>query len=253
MSEQEKTIYKNSHMNAAGEMSIKPVAYIYTDFNEKFGIPRASTLVPELKGRLVLEPPYSDAAAVRGLEEYSHIWLLWGFSASEAERESLTAHPPRLGGKIKKGVFATRSPFRPNSIAMSVVKIENIIPDGKNGTEIMVSGVDMLNGTPVYDIKPYMPYTDSIPGACGGFGEDRKFDRIDVDFPAELLAVLPEDKRDSAVHILEQDPRAAYNKKPGYIFGLSFAGYDIRFTATDELITVVDVVPACSSGEDHVK
>lgn len=222
---------------------ITPVAFIHTDFSEKFGIPRQSGLVPELAGVITFEGRYRDPAAIRGIEEYSHLWIIWGFSESEKEDPPLTVHPPRLGGKVKKGVFATRSPFRPNSLGLSVVKVENITIDPELGPVITVSGVDMLDGSPVYDIKPYMPYSDSIPDAKGGTGNGRRDLHIEVDFPEELLEKLPADKRLAAVHVLEEDPRAAYNKEPGYIFGLKFAGYDIRFTATEGRLIVCDVVP----------
>jgi len=223
--------------------TITPVAYIRTGFKEKFGIPRQAGLVPELKGVITFTDKYKDPAAIRGIEEYSHIWLLWGFSEAirSGENAPLTVHPPRLGGKVKKGVFASRSPFRPNSIGMSVVKVEEITY-GSGGPEITVSGVDMLDGTPIYDIKPYMPYSDSIPNARGGVGNGRKDLHIEVDFPKEHLEKLPEEYRLAAIHLLEEDPRAAYNKEPGYIFGMSFAGYDIRFTASEDKLSVCDVV-----------
>ena len=213
------------------ERSINPVAYIHTDFPEKFGIPRQSTLVPELTGVITFTKEFQDPAAIRGIEEYSHLWLLWGFSESEWDGKTMTVHPPRLGGKVKKGIFATRSPFRPNGIGLSCVKLEQIIDAGREGCQLLVSGVDLLDGTPIYDIKPYMPYADDIHDARGGFGQAHKDFKAEVEFPEELLNILPADKRAAAVHLLEQDPRAAYNKAPDYVFGLSFAGYDIRFTA----------------------
>ncbi len=211
--------------------TISSVAVIHTDFSEKFGIPRQSTLVPELTGVITFEESFRDRAVIRGIEDYSHLWLLWGFSESQWDGKTLTVHPPRLGGKVKKGVFATRSPFRPNGIGLSCVKLEQIIEDGPEGPQLIVSGVDMLDGTPIYDIKPYMPYSDCVPDARGSFGQALSDYRVEVIFPDELIKRLPSKQRTAAIHILEQDPRAAYNKSPGYVFGLSFAGYDIRFTA----------------------
>lgn len=240
---------------------IRPVAVIHTDFSEKFGIPRQSGLVPGLTGVITFEEGFKDRAAIRGIEEYSHLWLLWGFSKSKWDGSTFTVHPPRLGGKVKKGVFATRSPFRPNGIGMSVVKLESIEFDEKDVPSLVVSGVDMLDGTPIYDIKPYMPYSDCIPDAHGGFGQRLADGEIEVDFPEELLERFPEDKRASALGLLKQDPRAAYNKAPGHIFGLSFAGYDIRFTADTytgsdgelhDRLTVCDVI--CPGGSfDKIK
>ena len=233
------------------EQVISPVAVIHTDFSEKFGIPRQSTLVPELTGVITFEESFRDRAAIRGIEDYSHLWLLWGFSESKWDGSTLTVHPPRLGGRVKKGVFATRSPFRPNGIGLSCVKLEQVIWDTPQGPQLVVSGIDMLDGTPVYDIKPYMPYSDCIPDAKGGFGQTFHDYRVEVIFPDELIERLPADRREAARHILEQDPRAAYNKAPGYVFGLSYAGYDIRFTAethtcangrTAERLTVCDVI-----------
>lgn len=242
------------------ELKITPIAYIHTDFKEKFGIPRQSSLVPELTGKIVFEHPFDDPAAIRGIEEYSHLWIIWGFSENNGKAAgdsvsseesssgradpapSLTVYPPRLGGREKRGVFATRSPFRPNGLGLSCVKLEKAVMEGGRVSGLIVSGVDMLDGTPVYDIKPYLPYSDSFPEAEGGFGQRKAGCSIKVDFPGELLEKLPEDKRKAAVHVLEQDPRAAYNRKPGYIYGLSFAGCDIRFTAESDIITVRDVV-----------
>ena len=189
------------------------VAKIYTEFPDKFGIPRQSGLVPSLRGEIVFEPEFRSMDAVRGLEEFSHIWLLWEFSKAKKENISLTVTPPRLGGKIKKGVFATRAPYRPNSIGLSSVKLEDIYLDEKRGPILVVSGADLLDGTPIYDIKPYLPYTDAHPDAKGSFGEAHKEDVIEVIFPEELMDKLPPSVRDKVMDVLRQDPRAAYNKK----------------------------------------
>ena len=224
---------------------IKPIAIIHTDFAEKFGIPRQSGLVQELKASIVFEPEYRNPDALIGIEEYSYLWLMWDFSLARKGREdewSPTVYPPRLGGKEKKGVFATRSPFRPNYLGLSSVKLEGIEKDEEFGTILIVSGADILDGTYIYDIKPYLPYADSHPEAKGSFAQEHKDDGIEVIFPEELLRILPEEKRNAAVAVLEQDPRAAYNKKPDFVYGMSFAGYDIRFVVSDEKLIVKDVV-----------
>ena len=221
---------------------IRPVAVIHTEFPEKFGIPRQSGLVSSLRGKILFEPEYRSMDAIRGIEEYSHLWLLWDFSKAKKENVSLTVTPPRLGGKVRKCVFAARSPFRPNGIGLSSVKLEEVYLDEKEGPVLIVSGADLMDGTPIYDIKPYLPYTDSHLEAKGSFGEEHKEDSIPVDFPEELLLRLPEDLRESACEVLAQDPRAAYNKKPEYVYGMAFSGYDIRFTVEDQVLHVKDVV-----------
>lgn len=223
-------------------MELVVVARIYTEFEDKFGIPRQSGLVPSLRAKIIFEPEFRTMDAVRGLEDFSHIWLLWEFSKAKRDSYSLTVAPPRLGGKVRKGVFATRAPYRPNPIGLSSVRLEEIYLDEEKGPVLVVSGADLLNGTPIYDIKPYLPYTDSHSDAQGGFGEEHKEDGIEVVFAEELLQKLPEDLRESAFAVLRQDPRAAYNKKPEYVYGMSFGGYDIRFTVADEVLTVQDVV-----------
>lgn len=218
------------------------VAKIHTEFPDKFGIPRQSGLVPSLKGEIVFEPEFRSMDAVRGLEEFSHIWLLWEFSKAKRAEHSLTVTPPRLGGKVKKGVFATRAPYRPNSIGLSSVKLEEIYMDKKRGPVLVVSGADLLDGTPIYDIKPYLPYTDAHPEAKGSFGEEHKADRIPVVFPEECMRELPEHLQEKVLAVLRQDPRAAYNKKPDYIYGMNFDGYDIRFTVEENVLFVKNVV-----------
>lgn len=218
------------------------IARIHTEFTDKFGIPRQSGLVMSLRAEIVFEPEYKDPAAIKGIEEFSHLWLIWEFSKAKRENVSLTVTPPRLGGKIKKGVFATRSPFRPNHMGLSCVKLEEVIYDEKRGPVLVVSGADLLDGTPILDIKPYLPYADAHPKAQGGFGEAHKNDGIAVDFPQELLSRLPEHLQKSAYEVLAQDPRAAYQKKSDYVYGMQFAGYDIRFVVEDERIRVCDVI-----------
>lgn len=224
------------------EKTIVTIARIHTEFPDKFGIPRQSGLVPSLRGEIIFEPAFRNMDAVRGIEEFSHLWLIWEFSKVKQENISLTVTPPRLGGKERKGVFATRAPYRPNALGLSSVKLEEVYFDEKRGPVLVVSGADLLDGTPIYDIKPYLPYTDSHPQACGSFGEAHREDKIEVIFPHEQLVKLPEELRQSAQDVLKQDPRAAYNKKPDYVYGMRFGNYDIRFVVADEVLTVQDVV-----------
>ena len=185
-----------------------------------------------------------------GLEEYSHLWLLWDFSGVQKENWSATVHPPRLGGKEKRGVFATRSPFRPNPIGLSCVKLLKIITQGEDAPKLIVSGADLMNGTPIYDVKPYLPYADQVRDARGGFGQEHRNDGIQVEFPEALLQRLPEEKRGAALAVLAQDPRAAYHKQADYVYGMAFAGWDVRFTVREGILRVTDVV---KQGEKHVK
>lgn len=221
---------------------MKPIAYIHTDFPTKFGLPRQSGLIEELKGTIIFEPEYRTPDAFRGLEEFTHIWILWGFSQAQKENWAATVTPPRLGGKTRIGVFATRSPFRPNSIGLSCVKLEQIYVDEKKGTVLKVSGIDMMDQTPIYDIKPYIPYTDCHPEASEGYTKLTKEYALKVVFPTELLEVLPPDKQIPAIKALEQDPRPARDKKPEKRFGMEFSGYDIRFTVAEDILTVHEVV-----------
>lgn len=234
-------------------MELVVVAKIHTEFSDKFGIPRQSGLVPSLRGEIVFEPEFRSMDAVRGLEEFSHIWLLWEFSQAKRDGYALTVTPPRLGGKVRKGVFATRAPYRPNSIGLSSVKLEEIYLDEARGPILVVSGADLLDGTPIYDIKPYLPYTDSHPEAQGSFGEEHKEDQIAVIFPENLMEKLPESLQNSALEVLRQDPRAAYNKKPDYVYGMSFAGYDIRFTVQDNVLMVQDVLEIAKDSFQKIK
>ena len=221
---------------------MRVIARIHTDFPEKFGIPRQSGLVPELRGEIVFEPEFRRPEALLGIEEFSHLWLLWEFSEAKRDNWSATVYPPRLGGKEKRGVFATRSPFRPNPIGLSCVKLEKVIFEGEESPKLIVSGVDLLDGTPILDIKPYLPYADAHPEAEGGFGQAHRQDGIRVLFPQELLDRLPEEKRQTVIAVLAQDPRAAYNKQPDYVYGMSFAGFDIRFRVEGDVLSVCDVL-----------
>lgn len=229
------------------------VARIRTPFKEKFGIPRQSGLVPSLRGEIHFEGQFRSPDAVRGIEEYSHLWLLWGFSESRTDKVHLTVAPPRLGGKERRGVFATRSPFRPNGIGLSSVRLEEVRYDESGSPVLAVSGADLLDGTPIYDIKPYLPYTDCHPDARGGFGEAHKRDGIAVVFSEELRQKLPGELQDTVFEVLSQDPRAAYNKKPDYVYGMSFDSYDIRFTVEENVLTVKEVADKRESEWKKVK
>lgn len=221
---------------------MKIIGHIHTDFPEKFGIPRQSGLVNALKATITFEPEYRIPEAFRGLEEFSHIWLLWKFSKSEKEHWSATVKPPRLGGKKRMGVFATRSPYRPNDIGLSSVKLEKIEFDEKVGPVLYVAGADLMDGTPIYDIKPYIAYADSHPEATEGFAGAVKEKSLMVNFPQELLEVYPEEKRAAIVEVLKQDPRPAYDTDESRVYGVEFAGYDVRFTVAGDFLTVKEIV-----------
>lgn len=221
---------------------MKIIARIQTDFPDKFGIPRQSGLVQELQGKIIFEPEFRSPEAVRGLEAFSHIWLLWQFSKSNKAQWSPTVRPPRLGGDKRVGVFATRSPFRPNDIGLSSVRLERVELDGHDGPVLYVSGADLADGTPIYDIKPYLPYVDCHSDATEGFTSQTKLHQLQVEFPAELLVRYPQEKQAAILHVLEQDPRPAYIDDPERIYGLSFAGYDVKFKVSGSILTVCDVV-----------
>ncbi len=221
---------------------MKIIGYIHTDFPSKFGIPRQSGIVPELKGTIYFEPEYRTPEAFRGLEEFSHIWILWKFSKSQKEHWSATVRPPRLGGKEHMGVFATRSPYRPNDIGLSSVRLEKISYDSKTGPVLHVAGVDLMDGTPIYDIKPYIAYADSHPEATEGFAGAVKGKELKVEFPRKLLEYYPEEKRDAIVGVLKQDPRPAYDTDDKRMYGVEFAGFDVHFTVSGDLLIVKEIV-----------
>lgn len=222
-------------------MEMHPIAHMRSDFPTKFGIPRQSGLVEELRSVIVFEPEYRSEDALRGIEDFSHLWLIWQFSQAVREGWSPTVRPPRLGGNTRMGVFATRSPFRPNNLGLSCVRLLEVKHTQQYGTVLIVGGADLLDGTPIFDIKPYIPYSDSRPEAAGGF-TDRVGDfLLDVKFPQELLEKLPADKQAAAVGVLSHDPRPSYQRKPGRVYGLNFAGFDIRFTVVDAVLTVQSV------------
>ncbi|MCR5195621.1 MAG: tRNA (N6-threonylcarbamoyladenosine(37)-N6)-methyltransferase TrmO [Pseudobutyrivibrio sp.] len=221
-------------------MELKKIAQIHTGFTQKFGIPRQSGLVSEI-GRIVFTNEFRDPNYIQGITDYDYLWLLWGFSKNKP-LEGATVRPPRLGGEKHLGVFATRAPFRPNNIGLSSVKLVGVEQDSKLGPVLLVSGVDMLDGTPIYDIKPYIPYADSHPEARGGFTDGlSKDEQVQVDFPEELLNRLPKEYQAAAKELLLQDPRAAYDRNKEREFRLAFHGYDIIFTGTEGKLVVTDI------------
>ena len=221
---------------------MKAIAKIYTDFPTKFGIPRQSGLVESLKARIVFEPEFQNADALRGLEDFSHIWLLWEFSESVRSKWSPTVRPPRLGGNKHMGVFATRSPYRPNPIGLSCVKLDEVILQSEDGPVLCVSGADLLDGTPIYDIKPYLPSADCHPEATGGFTDKVSYDALSVNISPELLLAIPENQRQTVIEVLSQDPRPSYHNDPNRIYGMEYADFEVRFSVKDNVLTVTEVI-----------
>ena len=226
-------------------MEIKPIARIYTEFPEKFGIPRQSGLAKALRGRIIFEPQYRNPDALRGLEGFSHLWLIWEFSANRTSRQwQPTVRPPRLGGNAHLGVFATRSPFRPNPLGLSCVEIDSINLLTEDGPVITVKGADLMDGTPIYDIKPYIRYADSRQQAVCGYVDALEERSLKVVFPSELsgrigdTSVIP-----SLIETLRLDPRPSYHDDPERVYGLSFAGLNVKFKVNGPVLTVVDVQP----------
>ena len=224
-------------------VNIQVIARMKSDFATKFGIPRQSGLVQQLRSTIVFEPEFRNPDTLRGIEGYSHLWLIWQFSEAVRTEWSPTVRPPRLGGNTRMGVFATRSPFRPNSLGLSCVRLLGVEHTEKYGTVLHVGGADLMDGTPIFDIKPYIPYADCQNDATGGFTDNADDYLLDVDFPQELLALLPADKQDAAIAVLSPDPRPSYQRKPDRVYGLTFAGFDIRFTVCDKILTVTEVTP----------
>lgn len=218
---------------------ITPIAYIHNDFKEKFGVPRQSGRV-ETISEIVFCPEFRDENALLGMEQFSHLWLIFDFSLSHRDKWSPTIRPPRLGGNKRVGVFASRSPFRPNNLGLSVVKIEQIKKTADRGTVLIVSGADLIDNTPIYDIKPYIPYADSIPDALGGYAEENKGHKLEVNFPEELKAKIPERKIKILIECLADDPRPSY-QDDGRGYTMRFADFDISFTVSENMLTVTDV------------
>lgn len=223
--------------------AVKPIAHIYNDFTEKFGIPRQSGLVPEMISRIVPEKEFASPDAFRGIEEFSHLWLLWDFSENGSENKALTVRPPRLGGNTRVGVFATRSPFRPNGIGLSSVKLEKVITDKP---ELLVSGADLLSGTPIFDIKPYIPYTDSHPDARGGFADKVIGYHLEVIFENGTETVLGS-KAETVKKILEQDPRPSYQTDETRLYSVAFGGFDIKFTVSKSILRVKEIISVANN------
>ena len=220
-------------------MTLKVIAHIHTAFPTKFGIPRQSGLVEELRGEIVFTPEYRNPDALRGLEDFSHIWLVWQFSGAVRESWSPTVRPPRLGGNTRVGVFATRSPFRPNPLGLSSVKLLKVEPNTPQGPVLTVGGADLLDGTPIFDIKPYLPYVDAHPDARGGFTDTTKFYTLQVQAEPEVLEQIPADKRDALLGVLRSDPRPSYQHDPERLYGLSFGGVEVKFKVDGDVLTVV--------------
>ena len=229
------------------DVTIRVIARMKSDFPSKFGIPRQSGLVDELRSTVIFEPEFRNPDALRGIEGYSHLWLIWQFSEAVRSDWSPTVRPPRLGGNTRMGVFATRSPFRPNSLGLSSVKLLSVEHTEEYGTVLHVGGADLMDGTPIFDIKPYIPYGDCHPEATGGFTDTAGEFLLTVDFPEQLLQKLPEDKRSAAIGVLSHDPRPSYQKDPDRVYGLPFAGFDIRFTVADSHLTVLEVLSESES------
>ena len=223
-------------------VNIQIIARMRSDFPTKFGIPRQSGLVVELRSTIVFEPQFRNPDALRGLDGYSHLWLIWQFSQNVRQEWSPTVRPPRLGGNTRMGVFATRSPFRPNHLGLSCVKLLGVEQTENEGTVIHVAGADLMDGTPIFDIKPYIPYSDSFPDAAGGFTDTADDFILDVAFPDHLLEQLPQEKRKAAVSVLSHDPRPSYQRKADRVYGLNFAGFDIRFIVREKTLTVCEVI-----------
>lgn len=223
------------------DITMHTIAHIRTDLPEKFGVPRQSGLVPQLQGTIVFEPDYRNPDALRGLEGFSHLWLIFRFHRAEREGWSPTVRPPRLGGNRRMGVFATRSPFRPNNLGLSCVKLEGVSRDEKLGPVIRVSGADLVDGTPILDIKPYLPYADCPRDATGGFTDPLEVEPLEVECDEALLAGLEAQQRAGLMGVLACDPRPRYQEDPDRVYGLAFAGKNVKFTVRDRVLTVLAV------------
>lgn len=220
--------------------AIHPIAHIESDFSSPFGIPRQAGIVEELEGRIIFEPEYRIDEALRGIEGYSHLWLIWQFSENIRSEFSPTVRPPRLGGNVRMGVFATRSPFRPNSLGLSCVKLLRTEKTSALGTTLVVAGADLMNGTPIFDIKPYIPYSDCVPEASEGFAAKPAFP-LSVVFAPGTAETLPAEKATALEKVLSCDPRPHYHNDPERIYGMEFAGMDVRFTVADGVLTVREI------------
>ena len=223
------------------EAVIQAIAHMKSDFPTKFGIPRQSGLVEALRSTIVFEPEFRNPDALRGIEGFSHLWLIWQFSQAVRQDWSPTVRPPRLGGNVRMGVFSTRSPFRPNSLGLSCVRLLEVEETREFGTVLHVGGADLMDGTPIFDIKPYIPYGDAHPEAAGGFTDHAGDYLLKVDFPNDLLNRVPSDKHQALLGVLSHDPRPSYQRNPDRVYGLTFAGCNIRFTVKDGTLTVTEI------------
>ncbi len=232
-------------MSETDGLLIKPIAHIYNDYHSKFGVPRQSGLIEEVVSRVVLAPEYRRAEALRGIEDFSHLWLIWqfnaGFAAGSSNSWQPTVRPPRLGGNVRVGVFASRSPNRPNKLGLSVVRLLAVDYKADDGPVLLVSGADCLNATPIFDIKPYVPYADSVPQAKGGFAVPKGEHQLKVNCPAALLDQLPQAKRAGLLAVLAADPRPGYQQEAERLYGLSFAGFNVRFFVAGDELTVTEI------------
>lgn len=229
------------------ELLVKPIARIRNDFAEKFGVPRQAGLAAEVRSVIVFEPEYRAPDALRGIEGFSHLWLLWGFSKAVREKWSPTVRPPRLGGNKRMGVFATRSPFRPNPLGLSSVELAGVIRTEEQGVVLEVLGADLMDGTPIYDIKPYLPYTDCHPEAAGGYTDTLDSLEVEVEISDEVLSKVPEDKRPALFSVLRHDPHPSYQDDPERVYGMRFGGMDVKFKVASGVLTVLDVDPCAPS------
>lgn len=223
-------------------MEIKPIAHFRSPFATKFGIPRQSGIVPQLRGRIIMEPQYASAEALRGLDGFDYLWLVWGFSANAGAPVHLTVRPPRLGGNARMGVFATRSPFRPNGLGLSSVRLEGVSVDTAEGAVITVSGADLMDGTPIYDIKPYVAFTDSHAAARSGFADTERWGTLKVEYDKETLGCMDGAEAEALLRVLEQDPRPQYHDDPQRIYGMPYGQWDVRFRVADGILTIVEIV-----------
>jgi tRNA-Thr(GGU) m(6)t(6)A37 methyltransferase TsaA len=226
-------------------MNIIPIAYFHSPLTSKFGIPRQGGLASSLEGRIVLEPAYRHEEAVRGLEAFSHLWLIWEFSANSHESSGLTVRPPRLGGNERVGVFASRSPFRPNRLGLTSVEISRVDHDCANAPVIWVKGADLMDGTPIYDIKPYVAYADCHPEARSGFVDERQWQELTVEFPSHLQSSFSSESLKSLIRVLALDPRPQYQNDPNKTYGMPYENFDIRFRVADGVLTVTDIIQTC--------
>lgn len=222
-------------------LTIHPIAFVRSDFKEKFGIPRQSGRVPSLTGTIIFEPEYRVAEALREIESFSHLWLIFDFSQAHREKWSPTVRPPRLGGNRRIGVFASRSPFRPNPLGLSCVKLLGVEKTADEGIVLRVSGLDLLDGTPIYDIKPYLPFADCYPEAVGGYADAQRDYHLKVEFPQTLLRKLPENKREAVLDCLSEDPRPSYQEDAQRVYTMRFMDYDIRFRVSGDTLSVFEV------------